>query len=494
MGGLPSRLVLGEYRFEGNTREKAALNTLEVLNSNGVQLEELNLSSAQIFNSEQAKKMVVLLEKAIKRSSASLKKIHLKANQASVNAMENTTLPRLIVFDVSVDLRSSIYGVDNLSRYNSDKALCQILTVVHTEAGPSTRCTVRELNLHALNLAPALTFESCPALFLGVKKLSLTFRDGSDQTGIATFIASFKNLESLTWTANQEVMRNVDNMETIFTACHELKHINLAHKSPKRQSDVIGIPLSSTAMKNFFRSFRGQLQTVNLYYLTSEQIKVLGETSPNLTSLYLSIDRETVKALPLLFGTHCRQLRELHLEYSRQDIFWFGKNSWSALSNAVCSASPCFHTVSFIDGTQHTDRATWDMVGAIIEILEFMGDRAKKVWFKISMRSSSPVVVLRGLWRTLDSAVVHCKSIQSLCLDFLPGFGRYNFTRNLSRSEEKKVEILFCYRSVCKLQKSAESTLQYLEEFDVGSIDNVRLYFRDGLRSADRASRFHSLY
>lgn len=174
----------------------------------------------------------------------------------------------------------------------------------------------------------------------------MTFYLDAAQADVAIFI---ENLESLAWTASKQVIRDVENMKTIFTACTHLKHINLARNIPTLRSDKIGVPPGSLRMNDFFRSFRGHLQTANLQYLTSEQIKVLAETSPNLTTIYLSVDHESVEALPLLLGTQCHQICESDLEYSRQTGHCFGKDSSDALLYVIRSARPCFHTVPLVD-------------------------------------------------------------------------------------------------------------------------------------------------
>lgn len=400
---------------------KGMLKTLKALHTNDVSLVALDIEDLETTDPYRAEEIAEVLIKALRRSSSSLKEMALHVNWATAMALPAVTLPKLDIVQISSFDHDSFADLVFKDLPNHSQLLSDILESLNGHTNRYAKIsTVRELRLLEIYEAPTVDRGKCLSLFSAIQDLVLTCRPTSNHNEIAMFIANFRSLRTLQWVTESICPEDMNN---IFAGCPELNNLELFIENRNILPEDIPVAENTSRLNDLFVSFRGKLEAIVIQSnLSCSHIHSLAENNPNLLALKMEIDFASVEALGFLLAIQCRKLRMLKVRYSRDANDCLGPNGWPAFARAICSSSNELLEISFeanLTGPM-LESATFEMVEAIIDILEFMGDRAFSVEFRVPMGTRNPFTVMETVHRTLNVAKIHCRSIQNLCLDYIP--------------------------------------------------------------------------
>ena len=438
---------------------KILLKTLEALHTNDVALVALNLEELEKPKFERIEEIAGHMVRALRRSGSSLREIAVNVNRATALTMPRVTLPNLEVLQISSEYYEDIEQMSVVPR--TAKLFGDILQGIDGRI-----CNLRDLRLLNMHEPPIFDRQSCPTFFAEVKKLTLMCGKTSKHREIANYIANFRSIEMLCWFTGRICP---EGMSTIIAGCPYLRALHLSLSDRDILPGEVDLGENSNKLKELFLSFQGKLSILDMTTnLPRPQIASLGENCQNLLSLEMEIDNENVGALSLLLGTHCRMLRKLCLRYSKGANDCLGRDGWHDYKEGICSASDELRELCLFIGVNGTipESATDEMALAISNILSFLRDRADCIVFRVPINTQNPFVVLEVLWNTFRVAEIHCRSLETFCLDFVKDYSLGGY-----RVEDVQEDDLFDrFLSVCRLQR--EFPLCEEEKVvDIGEID-----------------------
>lgn len=467
LSGLPA-LRNDDSEGRRKFRHKSIVETLKALCTTGVALEALNLEGLGATEPGREEEVAKHVIKAIQQSRLSLKEIAFHINLASAMTMPHVTLPNLEMAQVTAD---DEYGEEPFeeSKILSDaKVFGIILQGINGQANRSSNIsTLRELRLYNLLEPPVLPKGCCSGLFHAVRKLIIMCSNNSRSSEMASFIANFWNLSNLEWFTG---FIAPEDMDVIFGGSPNLQKISISTSRGTLLFMEGDLTENTPRLRDLFISFRGKQRKLELLsYMSFQQIKILAENSPNLRVLETLVDADNVGALSVLLGTHCRHMRELRLLYSREATDCLDRDGWAALAQGICSASDELCVLTFVGDRKGPmiERAANEMVDAINKILEFMGDRARCIVFRVPIDTHNPFTVLDAISRTLNTGKIHCRFIETLCADFVQ---HHSLARYMVETDADEDRLMASVSAVTDLQKSFFAP-ESRNKVDIGDVD-----------------------
>ena len=444
-----------------------ATKVFDALKKESVSLELLDVKSIPFSRCKAEKELETGLLGSLKQSGESLKELGLRATGACARAVSEAYLPALQV--VELELKDfGDRGPLHSGKGESAESFMEMLRALDGHAGKAEKkATFSELRLLTLHEAPCTDRpESCAGLFDAVKTLKLrdAWSNLHNEDPIAKFISLFPNLECLHWKGAP----TEKHLRMIHGACGGLQALHLslcARYTHTGQSEVVDF--DSSTLDYLFLACQGKLTSLAVKAkLTCEQLRILGENSPELEHLRMEIGRDNIEGLSLLVGSHCRKLRKLELWFVPDEVECLGEDGWRILGDAVKSASDELYEISIMveDERYPMETATTAMVEVMTEIVKFLGDRARKVCFQVPMATSRHAVVAGSLGKMMRTCGAHAKNLEDLTVSYILTDVDYDF-----EDEEEEKEI---FEQLLEEKKIMMDALPLLETTYFGYVDD----------------------